>query len=583
MTFFGTSIFSLSFAALILRLNATSFSTNFVDLAPGVRLAGERYTAPSSSNFGYAYYGIRYGTAKRFEHSVENTDFSYLSDTYRRPQGFICPQRGYISFGSTIADLRPFNRTDAMNEDCLYLDIYAPESSDNKSLPVMVYYFGGSLQIGDKDIYNGSSLALHTDTILVVVNYRLSVFGFLSSGDEALPGNYGLGDCKTALKWVAKNIARFDGDPQRITVFGQSAGAILVSALYMDPDARKDIKAGIAISGSALLPQAWTGDPLGNLQQLAQKTGCGTNTTAADRIVQCLKGVPMFDLLAAAKGLDNQFTEAIPYAFVIDHRHFNSTPDEQIRQQVWPGATLLTGYAREDSSILLSNNNPQFFDPAFPLTWTVLRDTLAQAYLPSNEFCSQPKYALADQVMQHYNISPTDDRNTMLWKYYHLTTDGNLGYPALKETWLYVDKQASDGRPNQVYRNAYDQKQANLGAFHAAELGYIFGDAVNRRIFNLTLNPTVENSIQQMLWQVAYNGRMDAPFNSFDWRYMELGGEGLWAEGSADLRAVYDFWDAVARTPCNGTLPLSKRVPKAEGLIDLLSALPLISSLFNNP
>lgn len=115
------------------------------------------------------------------------------------------------------------------DEDCLYLNIFRPKGV-KKQLPVMVYIHGGGYFSGSTDItiYGPEYLMDTRDVVLVTVQYRLSLFGFLSSGDENCSGNFGLKDQNMALRWLKKNIAEFGGDANDITLVGESAGAASV-------------------------------------------------------------------------------------------------------------------------------------------------------------------------------------------------------------------------------------------------------------------------------------------------------------------------------------------------------------------
>ena len=131
-----------------------------------------------------------------------------------------------------------------MSEDCLYLNVWTPAKSAKDGLAVMLWFYGGGFQAGSSSgpRYDGETLA--TKGIIVVsVNYRLGIFGFLSHPEltkesrEHASGNYGLMDQIAGLRWVKKNIAAFGGDPEKITIAGESAGSLSVSALM---DSRGD-------------------------------------------------------------------------------------------------------------------------------------------------------------------------------------------------------------------------------------------------------------------------------------------------------------------------------------------------------
>ena len=152
-------------------------------------------------------------------------------------------------------------RSDSMSEDCLYLNIWTPTTDSSRKLPVLVYFYGGGLVAGDgsEPRYDGASMA-SKGIVALTVNYRLNIFGFFAHPEltaEApyhASGNYGLLDQNAALRWVYRNIAAFGGDPERITIAGESAGSISVSS-HMASPLSKDLLAGaIGESGAAINP-----------------------------------------------------------------------------------------------------------------------------------------------------------------------------------------------------------------------------------------------------------------------------------------------------------------------------------------
>ena len=137
-------------------------------------------------------------------------------------------------------------------EDCLYLNVYTPiRNLSLPALPVMVWVHGGGFTLGSGSEYDATSLATK-DIVLVTINYRLGVFGFLSTETKTLPGNYGMLDQVAALKWVKQNIASFGGDPNLVTVFGESAGSVSVSHLVISPLTNGLFQRAILQSGSSL-------------------------------------------------------------------------------------------------------------------------------------------------------------------------------------------------------------------------------------------------------------------------------------------------------------------------------------------
>ncbi|NQU16950.1 MAG: carboxylesterase family protein [Candidatus Saganbacteria bacterium] len=157
--------------------------------------------------------------------------------------GPACPQPNYLEVGRT-------------NEDCLYLNVWTPAKSSKEKLPVMVFIHGGAFTVGsaaEKD-YDGANFA-RLGVVFVSINYRLGPFGFLShpllSKDSAngVSGNYGLMDQSAAIKWVSKNISAFGGDPENVTIIGESAGSISVNLQMIMPASKGLFKRVIAESG----------------------------------------------------------------------------------------------------------------------------------------------------------------------------------------------------------------------------------------------------------------------------------------------------------------------------------------------
>jgi para-nitrobenzyl esterase len=150
-------------------------------------------------------------------------------------------------------------RSSGMSEDCLSLNVWTPATSEQEHLPVLIYFYGGGLLTGDgsEPRYDGASLA-RKGLVVLTVNYRLNVFGFLAHPEltQEAPyhasGNYGFLDQTAALGWIRDNIQAFGGDPDRVTIAGESAGSISVCAQMVSPLARQLIAGAIGSSGSLM-------------------------------------------------------------------------------------------------------------------------------------------------------------------------------------------------------------------------------------------------------------------------------------------------------------------------------------------
>ncbi|XP_037116143.1 neuroligin-2a isoform X1 [Syngnathus acus] len=194
------------------------------------------------------------------------------------------------------------------SEDCLYLNVYVPtedgpltkkhdESAANKprdedirdrrKKPVMLFIHGGSYMEGTGNMFDASVLAAYGNVIVVTMNYRLGVLGFLSTGDQSAKGNYGLLDQIQALRWLNENIGHFGGDPERITIFGSGAGASCVNLLILSHHSEGLFHRAIAQSGTAISSWSVNYQPLKYTKILARKVGCTYSETAD--LVDCLR------------------------------------------------------------------------------------------------------------------------------------------------------------------------------------------------------------------------------------------------------------------------------------------------------
>lgn len=191
-----------------------------------------------------------------------------------------------------------------MSEDCLKLNVYVPNTPLPFSVtkqPVMVWFYGGAFLMGQTRIYDGRRLAAVGQVVVVTVSYRLGPLGFLSTDDGVAPGNLGLWDQHVALKWVHRNIAAFGGNPDHVTVFGESAGG--ASSIYhlLYPGSQGLVHRVIAESGTALCP--WAFQPLPGrvmAERLARRLGCEVTGFGRDRsrsLVDCLRAKPFLDIV----------------------------------------------------------------------------------------------------------------------------------------------------------------------------------------------------------------------------------------------------------------------------------------------
>ncbi|KAG9465380.1 hypothetical protein GDO78_018415 [Eleutherodactylus coqui] len=188
------------------------------------------------------------------------------------------------------------------SEDCLYLNVFTPSDRDPKSkLPVMTFIHGGGLVMGSASMYDGSALSALEDVVAVSIQYRLGIVGFFGTTDEQLRGNYGLRDQVAALQWIQENIAAFGGDPSSVTIFGESAGAISVSALVLSPLSKGLFHRAIAQSGAVTMPDfvaSKSEDLIQHQNVVAEISGCDLAS-----IADCLKKKSEEELLVIAEAM----------------------------------------------------------------------------------------------------------------------------------------------------------------------------------------------------------------------------------------------------------------------------------------
>lgn len=188
-----------------------------------------------------------------------------------------------------------------VSEDCLYLNIWTPARSPDEMLPVLVWIYGGGFSFGSTStpVHNGEHLA-RKGVVLVSINYRVGSLGFLAhpelSAESAkqVSGNYGLLDQIAGLKWVQRNIAAFGGDPDQVTVFGESCGGISISMLCASPEAAGLFRGAISQSGGSFGPSRKTTYPGENMHLLAdaEQAGVAYAQSAGADSIAALRELP---------------------------------------------------------------------------------------------------------------------------------------------------------------------------------------------------------------------------------------------------------------------------------------------------
>ncbi|XP_020287923.1 neuroligin-4, X-linked isoform X2 [Pseudomyrmex gracilis] len=282
--------------------------------------------------------------------------------------GPACPQPSeYTGFTKGVRDV---------HEDCLYLNIFTPtvRSGLANKYSVMFYIHGGEFTHGASNLFPAHMLAAFYDVVVVSINYRLGALGFLSTGDENSPGNYGILDQAMALRWVYDNIAVFNGNPNSITLFGPGAGAASAGLLMVAPRTRHMVSKVIAQSGSALADWAVIMDKYraqNTSRVFAETLGCSIESSW--KLVQCLKDgrsfyelgnsevKPHVGMFPWAPVLDINFTMPQDDWYedwrASDWRFFSETPEESIKARKYKeDLAYMAGVTTQEAAYIIKNN-----------------------------------------------------------------------------------------------------------------------------------------------------------------------------------------------------------------------------------
>jgi para-nitrobenzyl esterase len=247
-------------------------------------------------------------------------------------------------------------RSNGMSEDCLYLNVWAPAQAGQGRLPVLVYFYGGGLVAGDgsEPRYDGESMA-RQGMVVVTLNYRLDVFGFLAHPEltrespHRASGNYGFLDQQAALRWVQLNIRAFGGDPNKVTIAGESAGSTSVSAQMASPLSKKLIAGAIGESGALMGSRKPV--PLAEAEQVGLTFGARLQAPT----LAALRALPAEQVLAAT----NNFTPA-RFPVVVDGYFLTQAPADVFAAGEQARVPLLAGWNSEEAgySAILGQEKP---------------------------------------------------------------------------------------------------------------------------------------------------------------------------------------------------------------------------------
>ena len=226
----------------------------------------------------------------------------------------------------------------------------------------MVWIHGGGFTAGQATLFDASYLALQGNVIIVTINYRLGVFGFLTTNDDNAPGNYGLWDQRLAIQWVKSNIENFGGDPEKICIFGESAGGFSVGFQTMSPLNNGLFQRAIFESGSVQWPSDFEVRTINVAKKLGQDLNCTETDLSENRdtrkLIDCLRNVPSSSLLAAQGPASNhkegEFSLQSKLGPVIDGQLVMGDPMTILHNKSSPSYKMFTSI-----DILAGTNNAE--------------------------------------------------------------------------------------------------------------------------------------------------------------------------------------------------------------------------------
>lgn len=344
------------------------------------------------------------------------------------------------------------------DEDCLYLNVWSPAESNAETLPVMVWIHGGSFVTGSGSmaVYGGANLAAE-GVVVVTINYRLGPLGFLAhpalsaESTEGVSGNYGLLDQIAALQWVQKNIAGFGGDPGRVTVFGESAGAISILDLLVSPLAEGLFQRAIVQSG-ILLDAGFGVSTTGTLAE-AEAAG----EAYADRLGLDLSGdvqaqmraLSPAGLLAAAGPGEDLMDQGLAWKPVADGYVLPGLPtDLWAEGRQWKVPLLIGSNADEGNTFV------------------------AGLTVSTEEYEAQMDRIFGPFVDEAFALYPVEAPEDIAPAFSRMLTE--VGFAS---TARFAAANMSESAPAFLYQFTRVPLDNPLGAFHGVEIPYVFGNA----------------------------------------------------------------------------------------------------------
>ncbi|XP_054721159.1 acetylcholinesterase-1-like [Uloborus diversus] len=364
------------------------------------------------------------------------------------------------------------------SEDCLHLNIWAPRSAYSTSKKaVMFWIYGGGFSSGSNRIetYDGGVLAAEGDVIVASVNYRLGVFGFLSTPSEEAPGNMGFFDILEALRWIKNNIHAFGGDPDNITLFGESGGAMISGLFCVSPLTVGLFRRVILESGAPARLVEDTSYQM-NLElgdKLAAEMGCSPNYASLeqnpDGIVQCLRGKDARVLAYASEALNN--FSVVTFNYIFGDTLLPKNPRLAVIDLEFQNVEVLIGNNQDEGAFSLGVFMPEVFGP-FGEKNPCVNKTFGSTLIPQIIDTFPAPSAAVEWYLGGLQENDCDDVRRQV---YHAYGDYGIFCPDV----YFAESFAKKG--NSVYYYYFNHQSSAapwagwMGVVHSDEIPFVFG------------------------------------------------------------------------------------------------------------
>lgn len=305
-----------------------------------------------------AFLGIPYAMAPigkyRFRHPKPIDPWTGVFNASVKPNA--CYQVTDTFFGEDFRGSVMWNPNTPLSEDCLKINIWVPHPrSKSQSLAVLLWVFGGGFYSGSAslDLYDGRILASEENIIVISINYRVASLGFLFLDHEDAPGNAGMFDQLMAMQWVHENIAAFGGNPENITLFGESAGAVSVAFHLLSPLSRNFFSQAIMQSGSAACPWGIIDhkEAIRRSLNLAKAVGCPDSESKIDLVLDCLRRVHPLDLVSNETG-DLGVAEFL-FVPIVDGSFLDEPPSVSLSSRNFKKTNILIGSNQDEGNYFI--------------------------------------------------------------------------------------------------------------------------------------------------------------------------------------------------------------------------------------